>query len=167
LAAAEGDGQGVGDVGGIGRLREFPLRLNGALDLGFSGVAIAGEGLLDSIGGEFFDADMAAAGDEEDDAAGVAHEDGGARVGVVGIKLLDGADFGGVLGEEGLELGFEFDEAIGDGGLDVETNHAAVDEAGAEGLVVDDAVAGELQAWVDADDEHGNRVAGLGGESRV
>jgi hypothetical protein len=88
--------------------------LDGAADGLLGGVAVAGEGLFDAVGGQLTDDGAVAIGDQEDYAAGVAHEDGGARVGVVAIELLDGAVCGMMLGEDGLEFAFEFDEAIGE-----------------------------------------------------
>jgi hypothetical protein len=88
--------------------------LDGAADGLLGGVAVAGEGLLDAVGGELADDGAVAIGDQEDHAAGVAHEDGGARVGVVAKELLDGAVGGVMLGEDGFEFMFELDEAIGE-----------------------------------------------------
>ncbi len=147
-AAAEGDGEGVGDVGGIGGGFEVPEGLDGALHLGFAGVTVAGEGLFDAVGGVLLDLEGVAGGDEEDYAAGVAHEDGGARVGVMGIELLDGADLGFVFLDQGVEFVFEFDEALGEGGFFGEADDTAVDEDGFYGAVVDDAVTGEAEAGV-------------------
>jgi len=158
-AAAEGDGECVGDVGGIGRSGEVPSGLDGALDLGFFGVAVAGNGLLDAVGGELLDGNAVALGDEENDAAGVAHEDCGAGAGVVGVELFYGADGRLVFKEEGFELAIEFVEARGESGFGVKADDAGIYESwGRKGMLsaqpIDDAVTGELEARIDAEDAH-------------
>jgi len=82
----------------------MPDLLDGPLHLGFAGVAVADDGLLDAVGGELFDADGAALGGKKNYAAGVAHEDGGSGVFVVGVELLDGADVGFKFGHELIEF---------------------------------------------------------------
>jgi hypothetical protein len=149
-AAAEGNGQGVGDVGRLGELFQGPEALDGALDLGFAGVAMANDGLFDPVGGELIDAEAAPLSDEKDNAAGVAHEDGGAGVAIVGVELFDGADVGFVFVDEALEFRFEFKEAMGDGRLVAQANDAAGDEGGVEEFPIDDTVAGESKAGIDS-----------------
>lgn len=143
--------------------------MDGALHLGLAGVASAGDRLLDAVGGEFDELEPVALGDEEDDAAGVAHEDGGAGVGVMGVDLLDGADLRAMFADDFLEFAFELDEALGDGLFAPEADDAAIDEPWAEEMPVDDAVAGEEQAGIDAKDTHGGSIAGWGrtGEARA
>ena len=130
--AAEGDGEGVGDVGGLGWRFQMPDLLDRALHLGFAGVTVTDDGLLDAVGGELFDADVAPLGGEENDAAGVAHEDGGSGMFVMGVQLFDGADVGFEFLHQLIEFGFQFDQALGEGGFGVEADDAAVDEFGRE-----------------------------------
>ena len=87
--------------------------MNRPLHLKFGGVAVAGDGLFDAIGGELFDYSAGSLGDEHDHAAGVAHHDGRARVGVVGIQLLDGADRGLMFDQQRVEFTLEFNKTIG------------------------------------------------------
>ncbi len=79
----------------------------------------------------------------------------------MGEELLDADDVGLELGQEGDELAFELDEAIGDGLVGVQTDDAGIDERGvfgpgdwqgagaARGL--DTAEAGEPQTGIDAE----------------
>ena len=73
---------------------------------------------------------------------------------VVRIKLLDRAGVGFVFGEEIVQLLFELDEAIRDRCFHFEPDDAAVHERRTGRPPVDDAVTGELQAGIDADDAH-------------
>lgn len=129
--------------------------LNRALHLLLARVAVAGEGLLDAVGGQLFDAEVSPCRDEQDDAAGVAHEDGGLRVGVVGVELLDRDDLRLVLGDDRIELALKLNKPLGDRRLDLQANHPGVDESRAQREVIDDAIAGELKAGVDTEDAGG------------
>ena len=50
------------------------------------------------------------------------------------------------------------DKARGEAGFVVEADDAAGDEGGAEDVVVHHAEAGEFEAWIDAEDAHGEKV---------
>jgi hypothetical protein len=113
-------------------------------------VAVAGYRLLDTVGGEFFDSDFSFLGGEEDDAAGVGHEDRGARVIVMGVKLLNGTEVGSGFVEEGFEFGVKFHEAFGDGRFGAQADDAAVDQPRVRAGEVDCAIACEMEARVDA-----------------
>jgi hypothetical protein len=101
-AAAQGYGEGVGYVWGFGWCGEVPGLLDGALHLGFFGVAVACYGLFDPVGGELFDGGIVALSGEEDYTSGVAHHNGGARVIIVSVKHFHRADFGLIFFEEGV-----------------------------------------------------------------
>jgi hypothetical protein len=134
--------------------------LDGALHGGFTGGAVTGHGLFYALGGEGFDGSAGASGAEEDDASGVGHEDGGARVGVVGVEHLDGDDLGADFGEDFGEFAFEFDEAGGDWELGVEADDACVEEVGGAGdaAILDGTVTGDAETGIDAEDAHGGSV---------
>ena len=125
-------------------------------------MAVADDGLLDAIGGELFDAQSAALSGQQNHATCVAHEDGGARMFVVGVKLFDGADHRLEFIEQVAQFLFQFDKPLGEGGLGVELNDTAVDEFGVREIVVDDPVAAESKSWVDADNSHGGILGDLG-----
>ena len=114
---AEGDGEGIGDVVGLGETIQTELGLDGALDLAFGGVAGAGEGFFYSGGGVGGDGDAGLGGGEVDRAAGVGHEDGGAGVLVDAIKLLDGDDGGVETFQDFGEAGVDFEDALAEGEL--------------------------------------------------
>ena len=84
----------------------------------------------------------------------MAHEDGGARVLVVGVKLLDSHHRRLVFLDEGFELGLQLNQPIRQRRLGLQPDHAAVDQDRADGTVVDYPVAGDSQAGIDAEDSH-------------
>ena len=54
-----------------------------------------------------------------------------------------------------IEFGFQFDKAFGEGGFGVEADDTGrVDEFGLERPKIDDTVAGDDQAGIDAEDSH-------------
>ena len=91
-------------------------------------MAVAGERLLDAVGGILFDLRPAPPRHQHNYAARVAHEDGRARMGIVRIKLLDGADVGIEFVEQSAKFGLQFYETIGDRLRGRKTYHPAIHE---------------------------------------
>ena len=125
----EGDGEGVGDVGGRGGFGESELGLDRLLHLLFGGVAIPGDGFFDLGGGQVDDGESAALGTQEDDAAGVGHEDSGSGMSVVGVEFFDGDDVGGALFKQIVEVLLELGESLFEAEPGVEPDDAGFDEA--------------------------------------
>lgn len=163
--SGEADGHGVGDVVGFGELVELEFDLDRALDLLLGCAAGAGEGFLDGLGGEFDGVDADGLEAEHDHAAGVGHDDGWARVGVVAEEGLDRRGGGAGALEEVGQVGVELDEALADGGLGREAEAAGLDDGdGSRGPIGFEAgVAGDFEAGIDGEEAHGERLAGIGG----
>ncbi len=158
---ADGDGEGVGSVGGLGRGGQREQAGNHELNLIFCSEAVAGDGGLDGERGVFGDGKAGGGGGEQSYSANVAETNGGTRVDGV-EDFFDGDDFGMIELEDGDELGVDEGEAFGEqrflwradaaGGKGDEVRSAA----GIGGVVVplDDAVTGGLGSAVDAADTH-------------
>src|SRR5262249_23482428 len=80
--------QRVRHVRRLGHLRQAQLALDRALHLLLARPAAAGDGLLDARRVVADDRQMTLGGGQEDDAAGVAHEDCGPRMFVMSVELL-------------------------------------------------------------------------------
>ena len=93
-ATAEGDSQSIGDIRRRGRLLESPALLDGPLDLHFTGMAVSNDGFFYPIGGKLLDFDLPPPRRQQDHAAGVAHQNGRTRMGIMGVQLLNSADIG-------------------------------------------------------------------------
>lgn len=161
MRGAEGDGDGVGHVGRRGRLGETEQGLHAALHLLLARVAVAGEELLDRVGSELGERDGAASDGQKNDAAGVAHGDGGSRVPVMGVEGLDAGERGRGPREQIGEIAIEFVQTIGEAVSGAKADDAGFDETRGCGGVrdVDHGEAGQLKPGIDAEDAHGHRVS--------
>ena len=128
VGVAEGDGEGVGDVGWFGDGGKIQFVADGFLHLPFCGVAVAGDCLFDLRGGVVHDGDAGLAGGEDDDAAGVAHEDGGRGAFVVGVELFDREDIGLERGDDVGDAVVDFFDAVGELGVGFAADDAGFDE---------------------------------------
>jgi voltage-gated potassium channel Kch len=153
-AAAQGDRERIGDIGRLGGLGEVPDRLDGALHLELSGVAVTDHGLLDAVGRVLLDPQALSLRDEEYYTAGVAHEDGRPWMSIVRIELFDSADVGFVFGDELFQLVLQLGEALGERFSRGQADHAAGDEGRAQQFPIDHAIAGEAQAGINAENSH-------------
>lgn len=120
LGTAEGDGEGVGHVGGGWQLCERKVLLNHALHLVFPGVSKAGERLLHFVGLDLDEREPCLLRGEEKHASSVAHDDRGGGVFVVGEEAFDGERVRGRPFEQGTKIAVKFNESCGDraGGWD-------------------------------------------------
>lgn len=130
VAVAEGDGEGVGDVGGLGEFREVELAADGFLHLPFGGVAITGDGFFDLRGAVVDDRDTSLGGRKNDDAAGVAHEDGGRGAVVVRVEFFDRQDLGFERGDDVGDASVDFFHTVGEFSVRFAADDAGFDEAG-------------------------------------
>ena len=118
------------------------------MDLLFAGSAGAGEAFLDAGGGEVEDGDGLLGGGEEENAAGVAHEDGGAGVAVVGVEFFDGHLVGAVFLEQFGDVVVELLETLGERQVGVGAEDTGVDHGGVGTLIGDDGIAAGAEAGV-------------------
>ena len=158
VKVADGDGEGVGCVCGVGRVLQAQEALDHELDLILGGEAVADNGGLDGEWGVLGDGLAALGGGEERDATDLAELECGLGVGRE-EHLFNSDDVRAVHGDVGAELGVNVDEALADDVLFVEADGAGGDvhearDAGV-GIVLYNAVAGELGAAIDAEDTHG------------
>ena len=130
-SAADGHGQGIGHIRRLGRLGEVPKGLDGPLHLHLAGMPVAGQRLLDPVGREFLQPHAAPGGHQQDHPSGMAHQDGRAGMGIVGVNLLDGTNIRLMLVEYAVEFLFQLDEAMGNGRFDVEADDPPIDQLGA------------------------------------
>jgi hypothetical protein len=157
---ADGDGEGVGGVGWLGRFVEFEQAGDHELHLLLGGEAVADDSALDAERGVFGDGEAAVRRGQHGDAADLAELEG--AFGVGGKEdFFDGDDLGLPEFEERGELCVDLQEANGGAIFLVEAN-----STGAEGSqlriaagVIDfhDTVAGELCSAVDTEDPHGDK----------
>ncbi len=104
VGRATGHGDGIGDVRRCGRRGQAEEGLNGGLHLRLAGPTVARHVFLDVRGAVTakFSADPVDGGEKH--AAGMAHLDGGARMPVVSIELLDANHGRSPLGEDFLKI---------------------------------------------------------------
>jgi len=155
---ADGDGEGVGGVGGLGRFGEVEQAGDHELDLFLLREAVADDGGLDGERGVLGDGEVLIGGGQQGHAAHLAELEGALGVGAE-KNLFDGDHVGAVGFEKRSELCVDLREATRGGLLLVEADGTEGEgvEARLAGLVVgmDHAVASELGAAVDAEDLHG------------
>ncbi len=89
-AMAEGDRNGVGDVGWFRKVRQPELLLDSPLHLSFRSPAGPGERLFHLGGCIGMNLQTALGGGQAEHPAGVPHQDRRARAFIVGIELFDG-----------------------------------------------------------------------------
>ena len=159
---ADGDGERVGCVSGLGGFGEIEVAGYLELDLLFGGEAVADDGALDGEGGVLGYWEVAVGGCEHGDSADLAEFEG--ALGVGGEEdFFDGDDFGLPEFEEGGQLGVDLEEAHGGPIFFVEADGSSAEGAKpgvATGVIdFDDAVAGELCSAVDTEDAHGVSLA--------
>ena len=169
MEMADGDGERVSGVGGVGGEFEAKEASDHELNLLLGGEAVADDCGFDGQRRVFGYGLLRERGGKEGDPADLAELERG--LGVCGEEdLFDGDDVGGVEFDEGSEFGEDLGEAFGGGVLLVEADGSggAMDELSGAGVGIelDDAVAGELGAAVDAEDAHGRSLAGCDATSR-
>jgi hypothetical protein len=157
---ADGDGERVGCVSGLGGFGEIEEAGYHELDLLFGGEAVADDGALDGEGGVLGYWEVAVGGCEHGDSADLAEFEG--ALGVGGEEdFFDGDDLGLPELEERGELYVDLEEADGGAIFFIEADGSGAEgtEFWIAGRVVDfdDAVAGELCSAVDAEDPHGDQ----------
>ena len=161
---AQGDRQGVGGVAGLAG----PGHLQDAGDheghLLLVGPPEAGDLLLHRGRGELVDRQAGLGAGQEDDAADVAENEGGAGVGGV-EDVLDGEEVGAETPDHRGDTGVDVAEALGQGGSAGRGDGALLHQAVASAVGVDGPVAGADGAGIDAEDEH--PFGGLAGRRRL
>ncbi len=98
--AGDGEAERVGDVRRPRQRRQPEQGLHAALHLALARGAVAGDRALDLRRRQREQGDVELARREVDDAAGVAHEDRGAREAVLGVEVLDHEERGPVGGDQ-------------------------------------------------------------------
>ena len=161
---ADGDGEGIGGVGGLGNLIEVEQARHHLLDLMFFSAAVAHDRGFDGEGRVLGDFEPGGGGGQHGDSAHLAEFQGGFHVGSV-ENIFDGDTVGTVLGDEFLKTDGNAREArrhgIARGNFDGAADDA--DEAVVIAVIqeqVDNTVAGIFGAAVDAEDAHEGSVAG-------
>ena len=152
----KGDRKCVGDVGRLRWLLEVPKRDDRPLHLNFARMPMPGQRLLDAIGRKLLDAQAMPTSRKQNHAPRVTHKDCGARVTIMRIKLLDGAEVRPVFIEKRFEFCIQLDKPIGERVFGCESNNSARDQCRANrGVGIDDTVAGQPKPWIYAKNAHG------------
>ena len=117
-------------------------------------MAVACEGFFDFVGAEVGDLQIILLGSKHDDATCMTHDYGGGRVFVVRVELFDGKFVRFVLCDNFGEVVIERNEARFDGIFGGKLKNACFNKAGFKliGVEIDDAVACDTEAGVDAHD---------------
>jgi len=157
---ADGDGEGVGGVGRLGRLVEIEQAGNHELHLLLGGEAVADDGALDGERGVFGNEQTTVGSGQHGDAADLAELES-----ALGVRREEDFFDGDYLRlpelEEGGELDVDLEQADGGTVLLVQANGAGAEGAqlwDARGVVdLHDTVAGELRSAVDAEDPHADK----------
>jgi hypothetical protein len=157
---ADGDGEGVGGVGGLGRFVQVEQAGDHELHLLFGGETVADNRAFDGERGVFGHEQTAVGGGQHGDAADLAELE--RALGVGGEEdFFDGDDLRLPELEQCRELDIDLEEADGSAVFLVQANSAGTEgtELGDARGVVDlyDAVAGELRSAVDAKDPHADQ----------
>ena len=147
--------QGVGNVGRLGQLRQVQFALDGLLHLQLVGPAGAGEDPLDLRRGVVHDGDARLGRRQANHAAGMAHEDGRPRPPVVRIKLFDGHHAGPQGGDHVGHALMDLQQAAGERAPRLAADHARLAQPRRPAADLQHAVAGDVQAGVDAEDAVG------------
>jgi hypothetical protein len=156
----EGDGEGVGGVGWVWGLAQAEEGLDHEGDLVLGAAAVGGDELLDFQGLVERDGEACVGSGEDGSGTGFADGDGGADV--ADDEVFDG-DFGGMVHADDVGDGFvDAEEALGDGGGGGRGDGTEVDGGVAVALGEDEAVAGDGEAGVDAEDEGASQRIAFG-----
>jgi len=115
VAVADGEGEGVGDIGGVRGKVQAEQRADHALDLFFAGAPAAGESALDLRSVVVEQGKFLLGCAEANDSAGVAHEDGGAGMGVGGVEFFEGYGIRPLLAQDRRNAGVQMSEALLEG----------------------------------------------------
>jgi N-acetylmuramoyl-L-alanine amidase len=154
---ADGDGEGVGCVGGPGNFVELEQAGDHELDLLLGGEAVADDGAFDGEGGVFGDEEAAVGGGHHGDSTDLAELESALSVGRE-EDFFDGDDLGLPELEEGRELGVDLEESDRGAVLFVKLDGAGAEVAElwvAGGLVdLDYAIAGKFRSAIDSKDPH-------------
>jgi hypothetical protein len=152
VMVTDGDGQGIGNVGRLGKVGEVEFMLDCKLNLALGGPPGAGEDFLDLCGWIVKDGYPGLGRGEANDAPSVAHKDGGSRSGVVGIKLFDRQRFG----REGLDHLADPAVKLLKPFAHIASGSATDDASFAQGSTslrgIQYAIAGDVQTWIDSED---------------
>jgi hypothetical protein len=166
MQMADGDGEGIGGVGGFGDLIEIQKARHHLLDLMFFGPAVSDHRGLDGQGRVFGDFDSGGSGGQHGNSAHLAEFQGRLHVGGV-ENVFDGDPVRPVLGDEFLKADRNAREAGGHGiargnfdGAAGDTDEAVILIVAVVGKQIDYAVSGVFRAAVDAEDAHEGSVAG-------
>jgi len=157
---ADGDGEGVGGVGGLGSFVEVEEAGDHELHLLLGGEAVANNGALDGEGGIFGNLQAAVGSGQHGDAADLAELERALRIG--GEKdLFDGDNLRLPEIEQRRELGVDLQQANGGAILLIEANGSGAEGAQlriASGVVdLNYTIAGELRSAIDAEDPHADK----------
>ena len=159
VQVADGDGQSVGGVGGLGNLIEVEEARNHLLHLMFFGAAVSDYGGFYGERRILGDFEASGSGGEHGDSADLAEFEGGLDVGSV-ENIFDGDAIGAMAEDEFLEAYGDVREARGhgiarrnfDGSADDADQPIVVAIVGEQ---IDYAVTGVFRTAVDAEDAHG------------
>ena len=164
VEVTDGDGQGVGGIGGFGNLIEVEEARDHLLDLMFFGAPVSDDGGLDGEWRIFGDFESSGSGGEHGHSADLAKFQCGLHIG--GIEdVFNGDAVGAVADDELLQADGNGRQprghGIARGNLDGSANDAdQLIVVTIVGEQIDHAVAGVFRAAVDAEDAHGGSVAG-------
>ena len=150
---ADGDGEGVCGVGGRWRLGEAEERLHHERDMLLGAAAVGGEELLDL--GRLVEGHRQAGAGGGEGRCGARFADGDGGTSVSEDEVFDGDFLRLVLGDYVENSLVDAHEALGDGGLCRWANGAEGDGAVRRAVGDDDAVAGDGESGVDAEDRDG------------
>lgn len=147
---AQGQGQGIGYVGWLRGLAELEHLGNHPPDLLLTRAAVAGERALHQGGGIGDHLRSALPRRQADYPSRMAHEDGGARVGVLTVEILD-HDYVGWEGAKDLaDEAVELVQPLLEGSGRVRPEDATLEELYLAAPLADDPVARHVQAGVNA-----------------
>jgi hypothetical protein len=115
---------------------------------------MTGDRLLNTVGSVFMNGQAIAAGNQQDHAARVAHQDRRPWMSNVRVQLFHRTGVRLMLGYDQFEFSLQLDKPIRDCRLRLQPNHAAVDERRFEAMAIDDAITGEAKARINAENTH-------------
>ena len=121
-------------------------------------MAIARKGFFDFVSTKMGDLEVVLFGGKKDNATCMPHDDGSGGMFIVGIEFFDGEFVGFVFNEEFGEVFVKSNEPSFDGIFGGELENACFNEARLDviGVKIDDAIACDSRAGVDAHDANGS-----------